>query len=148
VKARIGAIVMTIACGAYLAISSDRVIRFFDTGNLVGIILAVSVIAVVIISAGLIFREIQFGLSMSKMAAVLDVEAGLIADDLPKTVDGRVLRDAADERFEQLKEAVESQPDIWQNWYRLAIGYDDSRDRKRARSAMRHAEKLFKQQKS
>jgi Flp pilus assembly protein TadD len=37
---------------------------------------------------------------------------------------------------------VQEAPDDWRAWYRLAIGYDDARDRKRARSAMREAVRL------
>ncbi|MEY4347688.1 MAG: hypothetical protein RIS43_107, partial [Actinomycetota bacterium] len=89
---------------------------------------------------------ILFGMSMNKMAAVLDAENALAEDTLPRTIDGRIDRDAADAQFEVFKAGVESDPDSWRAWYRLAIAYDDSRDRRRARTAMRTAEKLFKQQ--
>jgi Flp pilus assembly protein TadD len=80
---------------------------------------------------------------MAKMAAALEAAGGLPVDDLPKTADGRVERSAADARFESYRKAVESDETSWENWYRLAIGYDDSRDRRRAREAMRTAAKLF-----
>jgi hypothetical protein len=143
VKARVTAIVMAVACFAYLAISAVRVIDFVRTGNWVGLGIALSSTAVIIICSGLIVRELRFGSSMSKMAAVLNAEHGLLADDLPKTIDGRTDRDAADLRFDTLRAEVEAQPQSWRAWYRLAIAYDDSRDRKRARAAMRVAEKIF-----
>jgi uncharacterized membrane protein YcjF (UPF0283 family) len=146
VKGRIAAIVMSLACFGYLAISANRVVELVQVGNWVGVGLAGSSAIVIVISAGLIFREILFGMSMNKMAAVLDAENALAEDTLPRTIDGRIDRDAADAQFEVFKAGVESDPDSWRAWYRLAIAYDDSRDRRRARTAMRTAEKLFKQQ--
>jgi Flp pilus assembly protein TadD len=107
-------------------------------------VISIAIAAVVIISGLLIAREIRFGISMSQMAHVLEAEQGLLADDLPKTQAGRVEKAAADAQFEVLKAAVESEPNSWRAWYRVAIGYDDARDRTRARGAMRTAEKLFR----
>ncbi len=67
------------------------------------------------------------------------VEGGLPVDDLPRTPSGRIEKDAADERFATYEQQVQEAPDDWRAWYRLAIGYDDARDRKRARAAMRRA---------
>ena len=60
----------------------------------------------------------------------------------PRTPSGRVDKAAADARFGVYAEEVQADPDSWQAWYRLGIGYDDARDRKRARSAMRTAIRL------
>jgi hypothetical protein len=144
VKARITAIVMSVACFAYLGISSLRVVEFVRTGNWIGVGIAASSTAVIVVCTGLIIREIQFGVSMSRMAAILESEKALLADDLPKTVDGRIVRDAADARFDELRQSVERNPESWRAWYILAIAYDDARDRKRARGAMRNAERIFK----
>ena len=61
----------------------------------------------------------------------------------PRTASGRIERDAADARFEVYEAEVGAHPEDWRCWYRLAMGYDDARDRKRARSAMRHAISLY-----
>ncbi|MEY4347624.1 MAG: hypothetical protein RIS43_43, partial [Actinomycetota bacterium] len=64
-KARIAAIVMSLACFGYLAISANRVVELVQVGNWVGVGLAGSSAIVIVISAGLIFREILFGMSMN-----------------------------------------------------------------------------------
>jgi Flp pilus assembly protein TadD len=52
---------------------------------------------------------------------------------------GRPERAAADALFETRREEVEAAPEDWQAWFRLALAYDDARDRRRARAAMRRA---------
>ena len=144
-RARVFAAAITFASFGYLALSLDRVRKFVETGNAPGFFFAIAASGVVIVCAPLIVREVRFGQSMAAMARALEAEDGLPADDLPRTADGRVDRSAADERFEQYKTAVTNDESQWQNWYRLAIGYDDARDRRRAREAMRRAEKLFRE---
>ena len=61
---------------------------------------------------------------------------------LPRRPSGRVDRDAADAHFEVIRAEVEAAPEDWRGWYRLAHAYDLAGDRKRARSAMRHAIEL------
>ncbi|MEY4322955.1 MAG: hypothetical protein RL410_736 [Actinomycetota bacterium] len=143
-KSRIAAIVMSLACFGYLAISAQRVVELIRVGNWIGVGLAGSSAVVIVISAGLIFREIQFGRSMSQMASILESEKALTVDTLARTIDGRIEKSAADSQFESLKVQVEQEPESWRAWFRLAIAYDDARDRKRARAAMRSAEKLFR----
>ncbi|MEY2635117.1 MAG: hypothetical protein RIS75_1057 [Actinomycetota bacterium] len=144
-RIRIAVAAITLAAFCYLALSVVRIQQFLESASFIGIVISVAIAAVVIISALLIAREIRFGISMSQMAHVLEAEQGLLPDDLPKTAAGRVDKDAADAQFESLKAEVESHPDSWRAWYRVAIGYDDARDRTRARGAMRTAEKLFRE---
>lgn len=143
-RARLFAIAVTVASFGYLIISIDRIQQFVETGNAIGLVFAISIAGVVAVSAILILREVRFGQSMAEMAKTLEAEGGLPADDLPRTAAGRIDRDAADERFAEYKLAVEADDSSWQNWYRLALGYDDSRDRRRARAAMRRAERIFR----
>ncbi|MEN9711649.1 MAG: hypothetical protein RL441_1641 [Actinomycetota bacterium] len=143
-RARLFALTITMASVGYLILSVDRIKQFVDTGNAVGLFFAVAIAGVSLVSAILIWREIRFGISMASMAKAMAQANALPLDDLPKTADGRVVREAADARFESYKLAVEADRTKWQNWYLLAVGYDDARDRKRARGAMRTAEKLFK----
>ena len=145
-KVRIAVAAITIAAFSYVAISVLRVQQFLQTSSPIGIVIALSIIVVITVTGLLIAREIRFGFSMSQMAHVLEAEQGLLLDELPKTPAGRVERDAADLQFEVVKKELESAPESWRAWYRVAIAYDDSRDRTRARAAMRTAEKLFHQQ--
>jgi hypothetical protein len=99
---------------------------------------------VVSISALLIIREILFGLHISQMSSVLEAEQELLPDDLPHNPSGQTEKEAADMRFTTVSKEVENNPDSWRAWFRVALAYDESRDRKRAREAMRKAEKLFR----
>ncbi|MEY3277822.1 MAG: hypothetical protein RLZZ426_308 [Actinomycetota bacterium] len=145
-KVRIAVAAITIAAFSYVALSVLRVQQFLQTSSVIGAVIAVSIIVVITVSGLLIAREIRFGFSMSQMAHVLEAEQGLLIDELPKTPAGRVEREAADLQFEIVKKELELAPDSWRAWYRVAIAYDDARDRTRARAAMRTAEKLFRQQ--
>ena len=145
-KVQIAVAAITIAAFSYVALSVLRVQQFLQTSSVIGAVIAVSIIVVITVSGLLIAREIRFGFSMSQMAHVLEAEQGLLIDELPKTPAGRVEREAADLQFEIVKKELELAPDSWRAWYRVAIAYDDARDRTRARAAMRTAEKLFRQQ--
>ena len=77
------------------------------------------------------------------MANILADEGGLPVDDLPRTPGGRIVRGAADAQFPAYQAEVEAAPEEWRAWFRLSCAYDAAGDRKRARSAMRQAGKLF-----
>ncbi len=143
-RAKLFAAAITAASFGYLLISLGRVQQFLETGIWLGLAFAAAIVGVVVVSAILIVREIRFGQSMAAMAGDLENSGELPADDMPRTAAGRIERDAADQRFEEYKSAVELDDKSWQNWYRLAIAYDDARDRRRARAAMRTAERLFR----
>ena len=71
----------------------------------------------------------------------LAAERGMELDvtDLPRTLSGRIRRDAADALFNTVRSELEADPDNWLRWYRLARAYDYAGDRSRARDAMRTA---------
>jgi Tfp pilus assembly protein PilF len=72
----------------------------------------------------------------------LDVSA------LPTRPSGRIERDAADALFGTVKAELETDPDNWIRWYRLARAYDFAGDRSRARETMRTAVRMQEQQAS
>ena len=144
-KSKVAVLAITSACLGYLLISSFRAIQFSNDGNPIGKLFSASTFIIVAISGLLIIREILFGIRISQMATVLDAEDKLLKDDLPKTPSGQTEKSAADERFNNISKEVEQNPDSWQAWFRVALAYDESRDRKRARAAMRRAEKLFRE---
>lgn len=127
------------AVAVYLVFTAARAWVLISTGDPVPVLLGVSVIVIPLIGAWVLWRELAFGLNTQRLGRELGVEGGLPIDDLPRTPSGRVEREAADTRFAEYEAYVQQAPDDWRGWYRLAIGYDDARDRKRARSAMRQA---------
>lgn len=134
----------TIAVGvvAYMAFALWRGWFLVSSGDPVAVGLGLAVAVLPAIGGWLLFRELRFGLRMQALGRQLAAEGGLAVDDLPRTPSGRVERDAADARFAEERERVDAAPADWRAWYRLAVAYDDARDRKRARAAMREAIRL------
>ena len=72
----------------------------------------------------------------------LEAEGRLPDDELPALASGRIDRAAADAVFPKYQAEVEANPRHWWAWLRLALAYDASGDRRRARWATRRAIKL------
>jgi cytochrome c-type biogenesis protein CcmH/NrfG len=76
--------------------------------------------------------------------ARLAVEDGMELDvsALPRRPSGRIEREAADALFDTVRTELQSDPDDWRRWYRLARAYDYAGDRSRARQTMKKAVEL------
>jgi hypothetical protein len=130
---------------AYMAFALWRGWALMSSGDPVALGMGLAVVVLPAIGAWLLFRELRFGLQMQRMGREMATEGSLAIDDLPRAPSGRVDREAADARFEVERQRLESDDADWRNWYRLAVAYDDARDRKRARAAMREAVKRWQQ---
>jgi hypothetical protein len=139
VSTRTLAWILAAAVGVYLVFVGLRSWALIASGDPVPMVLGVSVVVIPLIGAWVLWRELAFGLHTQRLGRELGAEGGLPRDDLPRTPSGRVDRAAADRRFADYQAEVEQSPDDWRCWFRLAVGYDDARDRKRARAAMRRA---------
>lgn len=142
-KTKLAVAAISAACIGYLLIAGIRGLQFSGTGSMTAKIFAVSIFIISAISIALIAREILFGIRISRMSTILESESLLLRDDLPTTPSGQSDKIAADARFELISKEVEEFPESWRAWFRVALAYDESRDRKRARFAMRKAEKFF-----
>ena len=131
--------ILAAAVAVYLVFTAARSWVLIASGDPVPMLLGLSVIVIPLIGAWVLWRELAFGMRTQQLGRELGAEGGLPVDDLPRTPSGRIERAAADERFTEYELQVQQAPDDWRGWYRLAIGYDDARDRKRARAAMRRA---------
>ena len=138
-SARTVAWVLAAAVAVYLVFTGWRAWALIATGDAVPVLLGFSVVVIPLIGAWILWRELAFGMHSQRLGRELGAEGGLPVDDLPRTPGGRIEKDAADARFAIYEQQVQAAPEDWRGWYRLAIGYDDARDRKRARSAMRQA---------
>ena len=127
----------------YFALLTARAVALIGSGEPLAVALGIGVLLLPIIGLVLVGWELRFGWRTQQLARRLAAE-DLLPDDsaLPHRASGRVQRDAADAHFELIRAEVESAPDDWRGWYRLAHAYDLSGDRKRARSAMRRAIEL------
>jgi hypothetical protein len=131
--------ILAAAVAVYLLFTAARSWVLIASGDPVPVLLGLSVIVIPVIGAWVLWRELAFGLHTQRLGRELGGQGGLPIDDLPRTPSGRIEKDAADERFAEYERQVQESPEDWRAWYRLAIGYDDARDRKRARAAMRRA---------
>lgn len=141
---RIAAIVMAIILAIYLVLVLQRAVMLMATGEGIAVAMGVALLALPLVAAWAIGRELLFGARTEKLVKILDAEGGLPVEDLPVRASGRPLRDAADEEFPRYKAEVEAQPESWRAWFRLGLAYDASGDRRRARSALRESIRLYR----
>ena len=102
------------------------------------------VILVVLVTVAVLAREVWFGRQTERLADQLEAEGGLPEDDLPRSPGGRIDREAADAQFDLYRVEAEAAPRDWRARYRLALAYDASGDRRRAREAAREAVRLHR----
>lgn len=133
------AVVMAVLLGAYLLFAAWRGIDFIQAGGFVPVLLGVAVLLLPLIGLWALYREWQFGRATQRLGAELAARGKLPADDLPRRPSGRVVREAADARFAEVRTRVEADPESWARWFELSVAYDAAGDRRRARSAMRQA---------
>lgn len=127
----------------YAVLIGAKGVAFVASGEPVAVLLGIGVLILPVLGLGLVWREIVFGRRSAALAAALEAEGGLPADDLPRRPSGRVDRAAADQAFAARQAEVEQSPESWQAWYRLGLAYDDAGDRTRARAAVRRAIELY-----
>jgi hypothetical protein len=133
------AVVMTVLLGVYLVFAASRGLDFIRAGGVVPVLLGVAVLVLPMIGVWMVVREWRFGRATQALGAELAERGELPVDDLPQRPSGRVVREAADARFVEVRARVEVDPDAWERWFELSVAYDAAGDRKRARSAMRRA---------
>ena len=139
---RVGAVVMAVLLGLYLAFAIYYAFVLFGTGVPVAVAIGVALLVLPLLGAGFIVAEILFGIRAERLARRLESEGGLPSEQVPVTASGRIDRETADELFPVYRDAVESDPDDWRAWFRLALAYDAAGDRRRARWATRRAIRL------
>jgi cytochrome c-type biogenesis protein CcmH/NrfG len=139
VTARRVALAIGALVAVYLVLVGWRGVLLIGEGTPTTVFLGLAIIALPLLGAWVLWREIQFGIESQQMARELEVEGGLPVDDVPRRPSGRPERLAADAAFEKRRAAVEAAPDDWRSWFRLAIAYNDAGDRRRARQSMRQA---------
>lgn len=131
---------LCLALLVYFALLTRTALALIRTGTPTAVALGIGVVILPIVGSWVLVATLRAGLAHQRLArlagedgAELDIEA------LPRTPSGRIRRDAADDLFQTVRAEVESDPDDWRRWYRLARAYDYAGDRARAREAMRRA---------
>jgi tetratricopeptide (TPR) repeat protein len=134
---------MCVAMVVYFLLLGRIAWAFITSGSGAAIGLGAAILVMPLIGIWVMVSTLQAGLAHQRLAR-LAREGGMDLDvsELPRTPSGRIQRDAADALFETVRDEVESEPDNWLRWYRLARAYDYAGDRSRAREAMRKAVEL------
>ncbi|MFF0943154.1 hypothetical protein ACFYE2_02870 [Kocuria sp. CPCC 205300] len=138
-RAKLLAAAMVALLVVYLGLSLHRAALLLGTDGWIAKGFGLALLVLPAVGVWALVREVLFGVRTEQLGRALEAEGGLPADDLPRTPGGRIVREAADERFHVHRAQTEEQPGDWRNWYRLSLAYADAGDRRRARFAMREA---------
>ncbi len=133
------AIVMAVLLALYLALVVQHAVLLLATGVLAGQVEGSALVVLPVVGAWALFVELRFGARAQRLLRVMTERGDLPVDTLPHRPSGRPERTAADIEFPRYQAEVESAPGDWTRWYRLALAYDASGDRRRARWATRRA---------
>lgn len=128
----------------YLLIACSQAVRLIQSGEMFAIGLGIAILILPLIGAWVLYRELQFGMYVERMAKVLETEGALPLKDVGGKSAGGYDEAAADAAFAKVREQTQADPNDWRAWFNVAASYDAARDRKRARAAMYHAVELFR----
>ena len=117
---------------------------FMAAGGL-GIIMGLGLYAVLVASVWAVVREVRFGVQSMRLARTLTEEDGVPLDTVARDELGRPDPLAAELEWQRRKGIVDNAPDDWRAWFMLGIAYDNARDRKQGRAAVREAIRLYRQ---
>lgn len=123
-------------------------IALIATGEPIAVALGLAVVVLPLLAVALLAREWALAVRVQAMADELAAAGRLPVDELPRTPGGRIVRDAADAAFADVRRDVEEDPDDWPRWFALGFAYDAARDRRRARAALRTAARLRRAERS
>ncbi|GAA4483520.1 hypothetical protein [Microbacterium panaciterrae] len=141
---RVGVIVMGALLLLYVAVAGWYAIALFTGGQPLAVTMGVALIALALIGAWALVRELQFGVAADRLGRTLDAEGGM--PEAPETMrsNGRLLPDDATRLLEHYGSVATASPDDWRARYRLGVVQDAAGHRKDARAAIREAIRLAK----
>ena len=90
--------------------------------------------------------ELLFGVRAERLARLLEVQGGIERHEQIGHGEAAAEDDGREAVFARYADDVREHPESWQGWFRLALAYDASRDRRRARWAVRTAIRLERQE--
>jgi cytochrome c-type biogenesis protein CcmH/NrfG len=136
---------MCAALLAYIVLLGRTAILMIGSGHAVAVVLGVALLILPAIGLWAMAATLRAGFAHQKLARLV-AQDGLELDvsALPRRPSGRIERDAADALFDTVRAELDSDPDNWRRWYRLARAYDYAGDRSRAREAMKKALELHR----
>ncbi|MFF9525876.1 hypothetical protein ACF1DV_28410 [Streptomyces achromogenes] len=138
-RAKITYLVTAAVLVFYFLLVGSRGVMLIQDGRLLTVTFGVAVLILPVIGLWFLWKNTSFVRRANQLAAELEAEGGLPADELKRLPSGRIDRDSADEVFARRKAETEASPGDWRCWFRLAVAYHDARDTPRARKAMQRA---------
>lgn len=142
-RTKVVIVVLVGVLGFYLFGLLGRSWAVVQDGGVLGWAVAAAIVVLVAVGVGAVTAELRFGVATERLGRILDRE-GALPEAVPRADTGGVDRAAADEAFARYRAEVEAAPDQWRGWFRLALAYDGAGDRRRGRSAARHAVRLYR----
>lgn len=138
----VGAVAMAVLLALYLAFALQYGVTLIGVGQPIAVAMGVALLVLPVIGIGALVAELLFAVRSDRLGRRLEAEGGLPDEELPLHSSGRIDRAAADAVFPRYQREAEQAPDDWRTWFRLALAYDASGDRRRARWATRQAIRL------
>ena len=141
-KVRAAVIVMGALLALYLLFAIYYGLLLIGTGEPIAVAIGVALLVLPAIAFGFMIAEILFAVRAQGLAKRLEAEGALPDEQLPLSPSGRVERERRTPCSRATSPMSKQHPDDWRAWFRLALAYDASGDRRRARWATRQAIKL------
>lgn len=136
------AMVLAVALYGFMLISLGVVL--LRGGSLIQALFGLGLLAIPGLGFLAVIREVRFGVESARLARTLSENDGVPLDTVARDEQGRIDPIAADIEWQRRKALVDQAPQDWRAWFLLGIAYDNARDRKQARAAIRRAIELFK----
>lgn len=131
---------MCVAMLVYFFLLGRMAFAMLGSGRGAAVGLGLAVLVMPVIGLWAMVATLRAGFAHQKLARLIAADGmELDISTLPRRRSGRIERDAADALFATVRTEVETDPDDWRRWYRLARAYDCAGDRRRAREAMKTA---------
>ena len=128
---------MCVALLVYVVALGRIAIALIGSGRAATVGLGLAVLIMPAIGLWAMVATLRAGFAHQRLADLIASDGmELDTSALPRRRSGRIERDAADALFAAVRTEVDTDPDDWRAWYRLARAYDYAGDRRRAREAM------------
>ena len=136
---------MCVALLVYIVLLGRSAVLMITSGRAVAVVLGVALLVLPAIGLWAMIATLRAGFAHQKLARRV-AEDGMELDvsALPRRPSGRIERDAADALFDTVRAELDTDPDDWRRWYRLARAYDYAGDRGCARETMKQALELYR----
>jgi hypothetical protein len=138
---------MCLALVVYFGLLGRTGVLLIASGEPAAIGLGAAIFLMPIVGLWAMVATLRAGFTHQRLAREMrDEGMELDVSDLPRRPSGRIERQAADALFDSVRAELESDPDNWRRWYRLARAYDYAGDRGRARETMKRAVEMERDQ--